>query len=49
MAYFFFQYVLNPTFTPEHISLLDKNPKVSRAYDGTTYLPGMYFNLDFQS
>ncbi|CAE1313444.1 USP39 [Acanthosepion pharaonis] len=34
-------YVLNPTFDNEHISKLDANPKLSRAYDGTTYLPGI--------
>lgn len=35
------QYVLNPTFQAELISKLDTNPKMSRAYDGTTYLPGL--------
>ncbi|KAK3089752.1 hypothetical protein FSP39_006198 [Pinctada imbricata] len=34
-------YVLNPTFTTEAISVLDTNSKLSRAYDGTTYLPGV--------
>ncbi|BFZ17968.1 hypothetical protein BsWGS_21007 [Bradybaena similaris] len=34
-------YVLNPTFTDIMIRKLDKNPKLSRAYDGTTYLPGI--------
>ncbi|XP_046558519.1 U4/U6.U5 tri-snRNP-associated protein 2-like isoform X2 [Haliotis rubra] len=34
-------YVLNPTFTDLNIKRLDKNPKMSRAYDGTTYLPGI--------
>ncbi|WAQ96582.1 SNUT2-like protein [Mya arenaria] len=34
-------YVLNPTFTSEHISSLDSSSKLSRAYDGTTYLPGI--------
>ena len=37
---FLFQYVLNPTFRSKHIENLDRNPKLSRAYDGTTYLPG---------
>ncbi|XP_071105540.1 ubiquitin carboxyl-terminal hydrolase 39-like [Haliotis cracherodii] len=34
-------YVLNPTFTDLAIKRLDRNPKMSRAYDGTTYLPGI--------
>uniref|UniRef100_A0A2C9M5T2 ubiquitinyl hydrolase 1 n=1 Tax=Biomphalaria glabrata TaxID=6526 RepID=A0A2C9M5T2_BIOGL len=34
-------YVLNPTFSDAMIRKLDKNPKLSRAYDGTTYLPGI--------
>ncbi|GFO38105.1 U4/u6.u5 tri-snrnp-associated protein 2 [Plakobranchus ocellatus] len=34
-------YVLNPTFSDIMIKKLDKNPKLSRAYDGTTYLPGI--------
>uniref|UniRef100_A0A670IXI2 Ubiquitin carboxyl-terminal hydrolase 39 n=1 Tax=Podarcis muralis TaxID=64176 RepID=A0A670IXI2_PODMU len=34
-------YVLKPTFTKQHISNLDKQAKLSRAYDGTTYLPGI--------
>ncbi|XP_059163825.1 U4/U6.U5 tri-snRNP-associated protein 2-like [Physella acuta] len=34
-------YVLNPTFSELMIRKLDKNPKLSRAYDGTTYLPGI--------
>ena len=34
------QYVLNPAFVSEHIGNLDKSTKLSRAYDGTTYLPG---------
>lgn len=34
------QYVLNPTFTKDDISHLDKSAKLSRAFDGTTYLPG---------
>ncbi|XP_014786420.1 U4/U6.U5 tri-snRNP-associated protein 2 [Octopus bimaculoides] len=34
-------YVLNPTFNNFHIKKLDSNPKLSRAYDGTTYLPGI--------
>lgn len=35
------KYVLNPTFTLEQIKWLDKNTKLSRAYDGTHYLPGI--------
>ncbi|NXT30597.1 SNUT2 protein, partial [Syrrhaptes paradoxus] len=34
-------YVLKPTFTTQQISNLDKQAKLSRAYDGTTYLPGI--------
>lgn len=34
-------YVLKPTFAPEDISKLDRNEKMSRAYDGTTYMPGI--------
>ncbi|XP_071830110.1 ubiquitin carboxyl-terminal hydrolase 39-like [Apostichopus japonicus] len=34
-------YVLKPTFTPELISQLNTNVKLFRAYDGTTYLPGI--------
>ncbi|XP_020825133.1 ubiquitin carboxyl-terminal hydrolase 39 isoform X2 [Phascolarctos cinereus] len=34
-------YVLKPTFTKQQISNLDKQAKLSRAYDGTTYLPGI--------
>jgi len=34
-------YVLNPTFDDVMIRKLDKNPKLSRAYDSTTYLPGI--------
>lgn len=34
-------YVLRPTFTPHEISRLDRNERLSRAYDGTTYLPGI--------
>ncbi len=32
---------MNPTFTSEQISQLDSNSKMSRAYDGTLYLPGI--------
>jgi len=32
--------VLNPTFLPEQISQIDSSSKLSRAYDGSTYLPG---------
>ena len=35
------KYVLNPTFEPEQITQLDKNTKMSRAYDNTLYLPGI--------
>ncbi|XP_064478228.1 ubiquitin carboxyl-terminal hydrolase 39-like [Ornithodoros turicata] len=34
-------YVLRPTFTPNEIARLDRNERLSRAYDGTTYLPGI--------
>ncbi|GFW69828.1 hypothetical protein TNCV_2549431 [Trichonephila clavipes] len=34
-------YVLKPTFTKEEISILDRNDKLSRAYNGTTYMPGI--------
>ncbi|XP_054707212.1 U4/U6.U5 tri-snRNP-associated protein 2-like [Uloborus diversus] len=34
-------YVLKPTFTEAEISILDVNDKLSRAYDGTTYMPGI--------
>ena len=40
---FFFQYVLNPTFTKDDITQLDRSAKLSRAFDGTTYLPGIIF------
>lgn len=40
----YFQYVLNPTFTSKLISTLDSSAKLSRAYDGTTYLPGIVDN-----
>ncbi|XP_057598113.1 U4/U6.U5 tri-snRNP-associated protein 2 isoform X2 [Hippopotamus amphibius kiboko] len=36
-----FRYVLKPTFTKQQIANLDKQAKLSRAYDGTTYLPGI--------
>ncbi|XP_031511173.1 U4/U6.U5 tri-snRNP-associated protein 2 isoform X3 [Papio anubis] len=36
-----FKYVLKPTFTKQQIANLDKQAKLSRAYDGTTYLPGI--------
>lgn len=35
------KYVLNPTFTSKHIDELDKSDKLSRAIDGTLYLPGI--------
>lgn len=34
-------YVLRPTFTPKEIAELDKCTRPSRAYDGTSYLPGI--------
>uniref|UniRef100_L7LZC0 Ubiquitin carboxyl-terminal hydrolase 39 n=1 Tax=Rhipicephalus pulchellus TaxID=72859 RepID=L7LZC0_RHIPC len=34
-------YVLRPTFTKEDIVRLDTSDRLSRAYDGTTYLPGI--------
>jgi len=34
------QYVLNPTFLPEQISQMETTSRLSRAYDGSTYLPG---------
>lgn len=34
-------YVLNPTFALDHIKKLDFTNKLSRAYDGTTYNPGI--------
>lgn len=39
--YIFLQYVLNPTFTKQQIKILDTESKLSRAYDGATYLPGI--------
>lgn len=35
------KYVLNPTFTSDHIRSLDTSDKLSRAIDGTLYLPGI--------
>lgn len=35
------KYVLNPTFTENHIKHLDKNTKLSRAIDGSMYMPGI--------
>lgn len=35
------KYLLNPTFTPENISVLDRVDKVSRSCDGTLYRPGV--------
>lgn len=40
-VWLFLQYVLKPTFTKQHIAGLDKQGKLYRAYDGTTYLPGI--------
>ena len=33
--------MLKPTFTRQHIGGLDKQGRLYRAYDGTTYLPGI--------
>jgi len=35
------KYVLNPSFRKEQIAALDANSKMSRAYDGILYLPGI--------
>lgn len=35
------KYVLNPTFTEEHIINLDTSTKLSRAIDGSLYMPGI--------
>nr|NVI71905.1 putative U4/U6.U5 tri-snRNP-associated protein 2 [Cucujiformia] len=35
------KYVLNPTFTEEHIRNLDSSMKLSRAIDGSLYMPGI--------
>ena len=35
------KYVLNPIFTPEQITQLDYNTKMSRAIDSTMYMPGI--------
>lgn len=35
------KYVLNPTFTEEHIKNLDSSSKLSRAIDGSLYMPGI--------
>ncbi|XP_049885768.1 U4/U6.U5 tri-snRNP-associated protein 2 [Pectinophora gossypiella] len=35
------KYVLNPIFTSEQIRQLDTNTKMSRAIDGTMYMPGI--------
>lgn len=34
-------YVVNPTFTKEYIAKKVNQSKMSRAYDGTLYLPGI--------
>lgn len=34
-------YVLKPVFTKNHIAILDSSDRVTRAFDGTTYLPGI--------
>lgn len=35
------KYVLNPTFTEKHIKNLDNSTKLSRAIDGSLYMPGI--------
>lgn len=35
------KYVLNPTFTEPHIKNLDSSTKLSRAIDGSLYMPGI--------
>ncbi|XP_028399832.1 U4/U6.U5 tri-snRNP-associated protein 2-like [Dendronephthya gigantea] len=35
------KYVLNPTFQKSEVDQLDKTNKLSRAFDGTTYRPGV--------
>jgi len=35
------KYLLQPTFSKEHIKKLDSTSKVSRALNGTTYIPGV--------
>lgn len=35
------KYLLNPTFTEEHIKNLDDSTKLSRAIDGSLYMPGI--------
>uniref|UniRef100_A0A915ER39 ubiquitinyl hydrolase 1 n=1 Tax=Ditylenchus dipsaci TaxID=166011 RepID=A0A915ER39_9BILA len=35
------KYVLKPTYTVEHIKKIDQNAKMARAFDGTTYYPGI--------
>ncbi|XP_034244355.1 U4/U6.U5 tri-snRNP-associated protein 2 [Thrips palmi] len=35
------KYVLNPTFDSDHIKCVDVSDKMSRAIDGTLYLPGI--------
>ncbi|XP_065672591.1 ubiquitin carboxyl-terminal hydrolase 39 isoform X2 [Hydra vulgaris] len=35
------KYLLQPTFSKEHIRLLDSSTKVSRALNGTVYIPGV--------
>uniref|UniRef100_A0AC34QND0 UBP-type domain-containing protein n=1 Tax=Panagrolaimus sp. JU765 TaxID=591449 RepID=A0AC34QND0_9BILA len=35
------QYVLKPSYTPEDIKLMDKNTKMSLAFDNTKYYPGI--------
>ncbi|EDO45015.1 predicted protein [Nematostella vectensis] len=35
------KYVLNPTFTKKYIKEMDESARLSRAFDGATYLPGI--------
>lgn len=35
------KFVLNPVFSPESIAALDVNVKLSRAIDGSMYMPGI--------
>ncbi|KAH7720889.1 U4/U6.U5 tri-snRNP-associated protein 2-like protein [Aphelenchoides avenae] len=35
------QYVLKPTYEPEHIKRIDTQTKMARAFDGTVYYPGV--------
>lgn len=41
------QYVLKPTYEPEHIKRIDNHTKMARAFDGTVYYPGVVGTLHF--